>query len=65
MAGKISVFSITNDFTMPPQFKDADIMNAFQERLKVPVIVFDKLNKGKFSIVHSQCGVKYDIEGFK
>ena len=25
----------------------------------------DKLNKNRFTIIHSQCNVKYDIEGFK
>lgn len=26
---------------------------------------FDKLNKNKFIIAHSQCNVKYDVDGFK
>jgi myosin heavy subunit len=65
MAGKISLFSIINDYTMPPQFKDTDIMSGFQNKLKSQSVEFDKLNKSKFVVIHSQCSVKYDVEGFK
>lgn len=50
---------------MPLQFKDSDIIAGFQSKLKTPCLQFDKINKNKFTIVHSQCSVKYDIEGFK
>jgi myosin heavy subunit len=65
MSGKISLFSITNDFTMPIQFKDSDILNAFQTKLKSTHLEFYKLSKNKFIILHSQCNVKYEIDGFK
>jgi myosin heavy subunit len=65
MSGKVSLFSIINDNTMPVQFKDSDIISGFQSKLKTPCLEFDKLNKNRFTIIHSQCNVKYDIEGFK
>lgn len=64
-SGKVSLFSIINDNTMPIQFKDADMINGFQNKIKSTCLEFDKLNKNKFTILHSQCNVKYDIEGFK
>jgi myosin heavy subunit len=65
MSGKISLFSIINDYTMPIQFKDSDIINGFQTKLKSQNLEFDKLSKNKFIIIHSQCSVKYEIDGFK
>lgn len=32
---------------------------------KSPILAFDKLDKNKFTILHSQCNVSYSIEGFK
>lgn len=29
ISGNLSLFSIINDFTMPQQFKDSDIINGF------------------------------------
>lgn len=65
MSGKISLFSIINDNTIPIQFKDSDIINGFQKIPKSTCLEFDKMNKNKFIIIHSQCSVKYDIDGFK
>lgn len=66
ISGKLSMFSIINDFTMPQQFKDNDIMEGFENKLsKCTVLKFDKIHKNNFIIIHSQCNVKYSIEGFK
>lgn len=66
ISGKISLFSIINDNTTTAQFKDADMINGFQKKFdKSSCIEFDKINKNKFVILHSQCNVKYDIDGFK
>ena len=66
MCGKISLFSIINDYTLPVQFKDNDIIEGFENKLsKSSCLEFDKIHKSKFIILHSQCNVKYDIEGFK
>ena len=65
ISGKVSLFSIINDNTMPAQFKEADMINGFQKIPKTGCLDFDKHNKNKFIILHSQCNVKYDIEGFK
>ena len=52
--------------TMPQQFKDSDIIQSFQAKLSnSPFLKFDKLSKTKFIINHSQCSIKYDVEGFK
>jgi len=51
---------------MPQQFKDKDMVQGFENKLGTsPYLKFDILNKSKFVIVHSQCNVKYEIEGFK
>lgn len=51
---------------MPQQFKDSDIIQSFESKLANSAFLkFDKIHKTKFIIVHSQCNVKYDIEGFK
>lgn len=60
VSGKMSLFSLINDYTLPQQYKDSDIINAFQFKIpKTGFLEFDKLNKSKFTIVHSQCNVKY------
>lgn len=47
---------------MPQQFKDNDIIQGFEGKLSnSPFLKFDKINKSKFIIVHSQCNVKYEI----
>ena len=33
ISGKLSLFSIINDLTMPQQFKDSDIIQGFQNKL--------------------------------
>ena len=60
-SGKVSLFSIINDNTMPIQFKDSDMINGFQNKIKSNCLEYDKLNKSKFTIFHSQCNVRYDI----
>ena len=66
ISGKLSLFSLINDLTMPPQFKDSDIFQSFQNKLsKSEHLKFDKTSQTKFTILHSQCNVKYEIEGFK
>jgi hypothetical protein len=58
----LSLFSIINDKTIPTQFKDGDMITGFQNDIKkAECLIFDKLNKMKFTIIHSQCDVKYDI----
>lgn len=60
ISGKLSLFSIINDFTMPQQFKDSDIIEGFESKLsKSCFLKFEKIHKSKFTIVHSQCSVKY------
>lgn len=66
ISGKLSLFSIINDLTMPQQFKDSDIIQSFESKLANSAFLkFDKIQKTKFIIIHSQCSVKYDIDGFK
>ena len=55
MSGTLSVFSIINDLTTPQQFKDIDMISSFQTKLKSNEVVFDKFNREKFLIKHSQC----------
>lgn len=51
---------------MPQQFKDCDIIQGFENKLsKCTALKFDKIHKNNFTIIHSQCNVKYSIEGFK
>lgn len=59
ISGKLSLFSIINDYTMPLQFKDMDIISGFETKIKSPQLKFDKLNRTKYILVHSQCNVKY------
>ena len=61
ISGSLSLFSITNDLTMPQQYKDSDIIHGFETQLKSSFLGFDKLNKHKFFINHSQCKVVYSI----
>ena len=65
ISGSLSLFSIINDFTMPQQYKDSDIIRGFEGKLKSPHLTFDKINKSKFTIAHSQCSVNYIIDSFK
>jgi hypothetical protein len=45
---------------MPMQFKDEDMMSGFQNKFsKNQHLEYDKINKTKFIIIHSQCNVKY------
>lgn len=32
ISGKMSLFSIINDYTLPQQYKDSDIISAFQNK---------------------------------
>lgn len=60
ISGKLSLFSIINDLTMPQQFKDADIIQGFQSKLgKSSHLRFENIDRTKFTILHSQCNVKY------
>ncbi len=63
ISGKLSLFSIINDMTLP-QFKDADIIQGFR-KIEHPSLVFDKINKTKFKIFHTQAPVDYCITAFK
>ncbi|CAM6006313.1 unnamed protein product [Sphagnum balticum] len=66
MNGKLSLFSIINDNTSGPQYKDQDIIHGFKRDFnKSKLIRFDLLSKSRFTVVHSQCEVSYNIEGFK
>jgi myosin heavy subunit len=66
MNGKLSLFSIINDLTMPQQFKDDDIMQGLNSKLdNTKLLKFDKIHKNKFHIFHTQCEVVYNINGFK
>ena len=47
----MSLFSLINDYTLPQQYKDSDIINAFQSKIpKTGFLEFDKLNKSKFKL---------------
>ena len=65
ISGRLSLFSIINDLTMPQQFKDMDMVQSFENKLNSHNLIFEKIEKNKFTIVHSQCSVKYNIDGFK
>ena len=66
LSEKLSLFSIINDNTPNTQFKDQDMMHGFQRDFgKSRLIKFDLLNKNYFTIIHSQCEVTYNIDGFK
>lgn len=66
LSDKISLFSVINDYTPNAQFKDEDMMLGFQRDFpKSKLIKFDLIKKTNFTIVHSQCEVTYNIEGFK
>jgi myosin heavy subunit len=48
------------------QFRDEDMISGFQRDFTVSKLIkFDLINKGRFTIIHSQCEVSYNIEGFK
>ncbi len=58
--GKLSIFSLINDFTPQQQYKDEDIMNGLNNKLsKSKLIKFNKLKLMEFAVVHSQCEVNY------
>jgi myosin heavy subunit len=63
ISGKLSLFSIINDMTLP-QFRDADIIQGFR-KIDHPSLIFDKINKAKFTILHTQAPVDYCITAFK
>ena len=63
ISGKLSLFSIINDMTLP-QFKDEDIMQGFK-KLQGLNISFHKLKLNMFTLTHSPCEVNYIITGFK
>lgn len=66
LSDKTSLFGIINDNTPNAQFKDQDMMHGFQRDYgKSRLIRFDLINKNNFTIIHSQCEVTYNIEGFK
>jgi len=43
--GKLSIFSLINDFTLQKQYKDEDIANGFSKLSKSNLIKFNKHNK--------------------
>lgn len=47
-----------------PQFTDEDIIRGFKKIIH-PSLVFDKIDKYKFKIIHSQAAVDYNINNFK
>jgi myosin heavy subunit len=60
------MFSIINDITTTQQLKENDIIQGFESKLnKYSTVKFDKFQRNDFTIVHSQCNVRYCIEGFK
>ena len=62
----MSLFSVINDNTPNPQFGDVDMMHGFQRDFgKSSFLKFELINKKNFTIIHSQCEVTYNIEGFK
>lgn len=63
VSGKLSLFSIINDMTLP-QFKDQDIVRGFQ-KLSSPHLSFDQLKPQLFNLAHTPCSVSYSIGGFK
>jgi myosin heavy subunit len=65
ISGKLSLFSIINDLTMPNQFTDNDIIQNFNKISRPKILTFDKINKNFFTLAHTQCSVIYNIDGFK
>ncbi len=66
LAGKLSIFSIVNDLTLPKQFQDQDMIHSFQSKLiNKQILKFNKINNAEFILEHSQCQVAYSIQGFK
>lgn len=66
ISGKLSLFSIVNDNTPSAQYKDLDMISGFQRDFgKSKLLCFDLINKNIFTVVHSQCQVTYNIDGFK
>jgi myosin heavy subunit len=63
ISGKLSLFSIVNDMTLP-QFKDSDIIQGFR-KVEHPALTFHKINKVRFTIQHTQAPVEYSISAFK
>lgn len=63
ISGKLSLFSIINDMTLP-QFKDQDIMHGFN-KLESQHLAFDKLKPQLFTLSHTPCPVTYSILNFK
>jgi hypothetical protein len=62
LSSKLSLFSIINDNTPNIQFQDKDMINGFDKDFKSnKLIKFDRINKGRFTIIHSQCEVSYNI----
>ena len=63
---KLSLFSLINEKTPHPQFKDADMIQGFESSFgKSRLVGFSKLERSVFTVNHSQCQVSYDISGFK
>jgi myosin heavy subunit len=66
LSSELSLFSIINDNTPNAQFKDEDMISGFQRKFnKNKLMRFDLLKKNNFTIIHSQCEVTYNIDGFK
>lgn len=66
LSSQLSLFSIINDNTPNAQFKDEDMISGFQRKFnKNKLMRFDLLKKKNFTIIHSQCEVTYNIDGFK
>lgn len=60
------MFSIINDYTTGQQYKDLDIIQGLEKDIKDKAIIkFDKINKNKFTVIHSQCEVCYNVDGFR
>lgn len=66
LTGKLSVFSILNDLTLPRQYTDTDMLEGIRHKLKdSPVVSFDPRFRSHFAIHHSHSLIRYRIDEFK
>jgi myosin heavy subunit len=66
LTGKLSVFSILNDLTLPRQYTDSDMLEGIRHKLKDSAVVsFDPRFRSHFGIHHSHSLIRYRIDEFK
>jgi hypothetical protein len=62
LSSKLSLFSIINDNTSNIQYGEDHMISGFDKDFKSnKLIKFDPRSKFRFTIIHSQCEVSYNI----